>query len=241
MRWLIAAAALALAGCGGGSSPRVVGVRVATGPLSSERATALPLGAGRALTVAHVLHGADPVFVGGRRARVLGVDRRLDLAWLAVPGLRAAAPARAAAHAGERVTIRALRGTLPATVQRVVTAEIDGFTRPALELRATVLPGDSGAPVVAGDRVLGVVFAGGERGLAYAVSVASTSLSAGIASAHSSRDATSAPAALAKRSTRSSGQPASSPWHSAPPNASPAPSPHTTSTGTGGTSTTSPS
>ena len=66
---------------------------------------------------------------------------------------------------------------------------------------------------------------------------ASTSVSSGIASAHASRDATSAPAALQNRITALQRPPASSPWHSAPPNASPAPRPLTTSTGTGGTST----
>ena len=44
-------------------------------------------------------------------------------------------------------------------------------------------------------------------------------------------DATIAPAAFANRIMRSVSQPDSRPWHSAPPNASPAPSPFTTSTG----------
>ena len=57
-----------------------------------------------------------------------------------------------------------------------------------------------------------------------------------MASEQASRDATIAPAAFAKRITRSMSHPASSPWQSAPPNASPAPSPLSTSTGTGGTS-----
>ena len=48
---------------------------------------------------------AAPVFVGGRRARVLRVDRRLDLALLAVAGLRAPAAARGAARAGEPATV----------------------------------------------------------------------------------------------------------------------------------------
>ncbi len=50
-----------------------------------------------------------------------------------------------------------------------------------------------------------------------------------------------APAALAYRMIRSRSHPASSPWQSAPPNASPAPSPLTTSTGSGGTSAVEPS
>jgi S1-C subfamily serine protease len=172
----LAALALLAAGCGAAQrpAPEVLPVRVPTGPLSAERATALPLGAGRVLTVAHVLRGGGPVFVGRRRARVVRVDRRLDLAVLAVPGMRAPAPARAAAHAGERVTVRALRGALPATVRRVVTAHVDGRVRPALELEAGVAPGDSGAPVVDSDgRVTGVVFAAAADGrLAYATATA---------------------------------------------------------------------
>jgi hypothetical protein len=160
--------ALVAAGCGG-TKPEVVAVRVPTGPLSAEHATAVSLGGGRALTVAHVLSPGRPVFVAGHRARVLRVDRRLDLAVLAVAGLRAPAASAGAAHAGERVTVQALRGALPATVRRVVTARVDGVPRPALELSARVLPGDSGAPVVGDGRVLGVVFAGAAGGLAYAV------------------------------------------------------------------------
>jgi hypothetical protein len=170
-----AAVALALAGCGAGrppaaAPPRVLGVRVPTGPLAADHATASPLGGAQVLTVAHVLHTGRLVFVGDRRARVLSVDRRLDLAVLAVTGLRAPAAAGGEARAGERVTVRALRGPLAAVVRRVVTAHLDGRARPALELSAAVLPGDSGAPVI--DRqghVLGVVFAGAAGGLAYAV------------------------------------------------------------------------
>src|SRR5699024_11239406 len=53
---------------------------------------------------------------------------------------------------------------------------------------------------------------------------------AGIAVEHSRRVATTAPATLAKRSRYSRSQPASSPWHRAPPKPSPAPRPLTTST-----------
>jgi hypothetical protein len=167
MRALFAVAALVVAGCGA-QAPRVVGVRVPTGPLSSERATAVAIGGGRVLTVAHVLHGGDPVFVGARPARVVTVDRRLDLAILAAPGVRGDV-AWGVAHTGEQVTVRALRGAVPATVRRVITANVDGNVRPALELAADVRPGDSGAPVVADGRVLGVVFASGRAGIAYAV------------------------------------------------------------------------
>jgi S1-C subfamily serine protease len=181
------AVAAGMAGCGGGergqnpaAAPAVLAVRVPTDAPSGEHATALALGAGRALTVAHVLRAGRPVFVGPRRARVIRIDRRLDIALLAVPGLRAPEPAGAAARAGQRVTVRVLRDgairALPATVRRTITAHLSGNgpvrVRPALELTAAVQPGDSGAPILddAG-RVTGMVFAQatGREDLAYAV------------------------------------------------------------------------
>ena len=67
--------------------------------------------------------------------------------------------------------------------------------------------------------------AGGvDGGHAVAPSIrSSTSRSVGIAVEHSRRDATMAPALLAKRRVRSRSQPSSSPWQKAPPKASPAP------------------
>jgi hypothetical protein len=67
---------------------------------------------------------------------------------------------------------------LPARVVRridatVRTAGVPGSAvhRPALELAASPAAGDSGAPVVAGGRIAGVVFARSSRrpGVAYAV------------------------------------------------------------------------
>jgi S1-C subfamily serine protease len=195
----IAAVALALAGCGSASPaaappPRVLAVRVPAGPLAADRATAVGLGGGRALTVAHVLRARRPVFVGGRRARVLSVDRRLDLAVLAVPALSGRAPAWAAARAGERVTVRALRGALPAVVRRVVTANVNGRVRPALELAAGVAPGDSGAPVLTRDgRIAGLVFASAAAGppVAYAVQVSACATSSRRSTPRSSSSASS--------------------------------------------------
>ena len=151
-------AGAALAGCGGGAPPSVQVVRV-----PHADATAFGIGDGRVMTVAHVLAGGGPVRVGERSARVLQVDRRLDVAVLAIhdegSGVRSGAAA-----AGDRVTVHVLRSgrerPLPATVRRTITARVGGETRPALELAAAVMPGDSGAPVVDDrGRLVGVVFA----------------------------------------------------------------------------------
>jgi S1-C subfamily serine protease len=85
------------------------------------------------------------------------------------------------ATSGDRARIRVLRHGRPralrAAVRRRVTAHVHAAagttrTRPALELAARVLPGDSGAPVTdARGRVLGVVFARASSGggIAWAV------------------------------------------------------------------------
>jgi S1-C subfamily serine protease len=158
-----------LAGCGG-ATPAALEVRV-----GDHDATAFGVGDGRAVTVAHVLRAGRPVYVAGRRARVLRVDRRLDVALLAVAGVSGAAR-RAEAGAGDHATVRVLRSdgaaSVRATVRRAISAHIGGQVRPALELEAEVMPGDSGAPVVDGDgRLIGIVFAqaSGSEPLTYAL------------------------------------------------------------------------
>jgi S1-C subfamily serine protease len=174
-----AAAALALAallaGCGDGgpaSRPLAVQVLVPDG-LAAEDATGFVLRPGRVVTVAHVLDARGVrvrVRVGqgpSRPARIVSIDERDDLALLAVPGLRAD---RARLGGTAATGILVLRGgrarVVPARVRRSILARIrtpDGrriVRRPALDLEAAVLPGDSGAPVLSADgRVTGVVFA----------------------------------------------------------------------------------
>jgi S1-C subfamily serine protease len=191
----VAAAAL-LAGCGAGdaaTAPAPSGRAAAAVPLvlkvqvpgatrgAGDDATAFAVGGGRAVTVAHVLRPHHPVYVAGRRARVLHVDRRLDVAVLAVRGLRAPALLGGSAHAGERTRVRVLRSgaarSVRATVRRSITARMTGFggpvqVRPALELAAAIMPGDSGAPVLDGrGRLVGMVFAeaSDSEALAYAL------------------------------------------------------------------------
>jgi S1-C subfamily serine protease len=187
-RLAAAAVILVIAGCGdqhgNRRDPGPAVMQVAAG---GEVATAFALGPGELVTVAHVLGrrapGATVRLQGGRRATIRAVDERDDLALLAVPGLRAPRAAldpAARGKAGVLVVRRSRVRTVPATIRRAITATIrtpDGrrvVRRPALELRADVEPGDSGAPVVTPDgRIAGVVFAQSDarEHVAYAVRV----------------------------------------------------------------------
>ena len=163
---LTAAAAVAIAAWAGisrghGAPPRVYGVSVAGGAGAPEFATAFAAGGDRVITVAHVLDAGRTVTVDGRRAAVVRVDRRDDLAVLTVPGLNAESIRTGAGSIGP---VRLL--ARPARVRRAFTAivRVDPQTpparRPALDLDAAVAGGDSGAPVIGPHgRVVGVVFA----------------------------------------------------------------------------------
>jgi S1-C subfamily serine protease len=174
----VVAPALAPAGCGGSADepPRVVRVTVAVDGLVPEFATGVVTGDGRVLTVAHALSRGHAVEAAGRPARVLRVDRRLDLALLAVPGLRARAvrfggdDARLGRDDARSVAVAVLRDgrarALTGSIRRHVVIrwrEQPGdrpLVRPGIELSARVDPGDSGAPVVDGrGRLLGVLYA----------------------------------------------------------------------------------
>jgi Trypsin-like peptidase domain len=142
--------------------PELVSVRV-----SHERATGFVAGDGLVMTVAHVL-GEAAVTVDGRPATVVRLDRDLDLALLRVPGVRGEPP-RLGGGGDTRLLGR------PAPILRRIRASVDGGPRrPALEIRAEVAVGDSGAPLVTPTgRVAGVVFARSRTrpDVAYAVAV----------------------------------------------------------------------
>lgn len=140
------------------------------------------------LTSAHVVAGADTVTVRRGDAtgvgRVVAFDPDRDVAYLAVDGLGAGRPWRlagapaAAGASGSAYVVRDQEVTaLPVTVSRRVTIRtedvyVEGVTRrPGYELTAAIVEGDSGAAVVSGGRVVGVVWARSRRAgdRAYAV------------------------------------------------------------------------
>jgi hypothetical protein len=127
--------------------------RIVTIAIGHDRATGFVAGDGRVVTVAHVVVGGDRVVVDGGPATVVRVDRRNDLAVLRVAGLEG----HARIGAGEGTSLLGR----PAPVVRRISARVDGGPpRNALEVRADVAIGDSGAPLVTRTgRVAGVVFA----------------------------------------------------------------------------------
>jgi S1-C subfamily serine protease len=167
---------LALTGCSGPSSrqaslPRVVSVL----GHGTERATGFTVAAGRVVTVAHAVEEGGPIRVRvgravARSARVLRLDRRTDVALLAVPGLRGRAPVTGSADGEGPVRVLAPRGdrvvAVPGSVRRAIDARVSApgsrrpLRRPALELEARLREGDSGAPVLTSEGELaGVLFA----------------------------------------------------------------------------------
>ncbi len=177
-----AALALTLPGSAGPPppGPPIVEVVAAPGAASREVATGFEARPGRIVTVAHAVAGRARVVVRGERgpgraASVLRLDRGSDLALLAVAGVPSSlVPARGS----EALRLLVRRGARPVRLRRRIVAHVRRagggpvYTRPALELAAKVLPGDSGAPVVdGGGRLAGVIFAVSERRdeVAYAV------------------------------------------------------------------------
>jgi S1-C subfamily serine protease len=187
VRWLVAAVLLLAAGCGSNkpSDPAIVHVQLEGATNAAETATGFAVRPGRVVTVAHVLdpHRRLVIRAGAktRRGRVLRIDRRNDLALIAVPGIGSGTAAlRPGLGTGAvRILVERSGGpaALDARVRRTIRAAVrtptsGPYRRRALELDARVHLGDSGAPVVDGDgQVAGVVFARASNGAptAYAV------------------------------------------------------------------------
>jgi S1-C subfamily serine protease len=165
-----------------------VAVTPATGP--DAVGSGFVAGPGRAVTVAHLLGRGASIAVrrpGGpvRPARPLRIDRRSDLALLAVPGLRG--PPLQTADGSDEVRLLLLREgravTRAARVRRHVRAQVQAApgarprSRPALEVAARIAAGDSGAPVLsAGGEVAGVLFARSRDHAQVAYAVAASAL-----------------------------------------------------------------
>jgi hypothetical protein len=144
-------------------APEIVTVAV-----GHDRARGFVTGDERVMTVAHVLGAGDEVVAGdasargggetitvdGRPATIVRLDRERDLAVLRVPGLSGERP-RFGGGGETRLLGR------PAPVVRRIRASVDGGPRlPALEIRADVEIGDSGASLTTPTgRVAGMVFA----------------------------------------------------------------------------------
>jgi S1-C subfamily serine protease len=188
---LLAAALFLLAPSAGPppSCPAVVDVLVDPTVGTTDIATGFEHGADRVVTVAHVIPGrrARVLVRGGgadeaRHARVVSLDRRNDLALLAVPG---DGPPSASSPLPDSNTPHLLvrRAGRPVAIEVEIRRRIQArirprpgappVRRPALELEARVQQGDSGAPVLAADgTLLGVLFAQSSRAdddTAYAV------------------------------------------------------------------------
>jgi S1-C subfamily serine protease len=180
-------AALAWPASRPGQAPPTRVLSVAVTPASGPETTGsgFVAGPGRVVTVAHLLERRPRIEVRGhggprRRARLLRLDRRTDLALLAVPGLRGSPLQTADAPDDVRLLLlRDGRGvSRRARVRRAIDASVRAAPgarpqrRPALELGARITAGDSGAPVVtARHEVAGVLFARSrdDARIAYAV------------------------------------------------------------------------
>lgn len=137
----------------------------------------------RIMTNAHVVAGADAVGVRSsasgqvRRAEVVYFDPALDVAVLKVPGLRGTTLTFGEEQPyGVQGVVPGFTGGKPmspdaARISELIVARghdiygLDRVDREVYILRASIAPGDSGAPFVGEDgSVLGVVFAGAADG-----------------------------------------------------------------------------
>jgi S1-C subfamily serine protease len=169
--------------------PAVVRVQLKGATTAAEVATGFVVAPGRVVTVAHVLTRGRRIVVrdgSGRvhSARLTRKDSNDDLALLSVRGLEDGPELRLhrVAAVGTPLRILVPQSAITARLTRPIRATLRGpnsgpDTRPALQLRAQVALGDSGAPVVDDDgRVAGVLFARASNGSPTAYAVDSAAL-----------------------------------------------------------------
>lgn len=160
-------------------------IRVRGCRLTDDLATGFAIGSGRVVTVAHVVRGSKTQLAGGRRADVIALDLRADVAILQVDGGDPTGATFATASIDDRVTMHARRDDAPVqlagTVVRTPLIQFEEPTdRTVYDRRGLfidgdrIVKGDSGSPVVDADgNVVGMVFATGrEQARAYAVNSA---------------------------------------------------------------------
>jgi S1-C subfamily serine protease len=171
-RAVFAAAVVLLGSCASQKRPTGTAVRIdADGcPDIDNFGVGAVISGGRVLTAAHVVAGSQnfTVLIGTKKqtAVLIAIDPINDLAMLRLDSSPPAAFPVGPARPGDHGQIESVRANGPATLAATVTRLInlgiediylDGhYDRPALELDATIEPGDSGSPVVVRGRVVGV-------------------------------------------------------------------------------------
>lgn len=180
---------LLLVACAPDHPAAAVGVRArGCTPVAAE-GSGVFVGAGLVLTAGHTVAGATAVDVLHRgsaaSAEVVAIDPTNDLAWLRVSD-RITAPLPAAdtrparnvaavayvwrAGAVHPIAVTIVRPVVIRTTDIYREADVE---RPGFELAGTIVPGDSGAAVLVGGELVGVVWARSNvaRGRAYAIDV----------------------------------------------------------------------
>src|SRR4029450_2412329 len=178
-----------------------------------------------------------PSLVRPRSAAGHGPDPRHGCEPARLAGPRVRAPHGVHLPGAARCSSALSGGPEASPIRALVRGKVVG-DHPVRAVRRVGCPGGIGPARASGDVDPSWIyctapFVGRARPQAWSMS-ARTWSSSGMASAHASWVATYAPAALANLIVVTISQPFKRPWQSAAPNASPAPSPFTTSTGTGG-------
>lgn len=184
---------LALAACAPDPPPAVVAVRAEGCPPLASEGVGTIVAAGEVLTAAHTVAGAERVTVAGEPAEVVALDAANDLALLRIADVRTAPLPRTDVTPGRGTRADAyvrrdggIRRIDVIIVRPVVIATTDihhetDVERQGFELAGPIEPGDSGAPLVVGGRMVAVVWARSTAspGRAYAVAAGTFSPAAG--------------------------------------------------------------